>query len=239
MKGRITHTHTFALLEVSAEAFDEIKQKLTDADYKHCFIDNAIELSGIGLVRGSERPQVTNYAVICICPKDGRNNRCPMHGDPIPTTITSSSSPENGGAGENGGLLVVDPEARCSCGHQMAWHPNGYCTMKGCPCFAATTAELPPVAAALESQRDQADGHRRGATIIAAIATSLLTGCSSDNLATAMRVVGFLLMAGALMFCAIYGMAWSIKTILTIADPWSDDDLEDEPAQQLAPKVES
>ena len=24
---------------------------------------------------------------------------------------------------------------RCTCGHLAAWHPRGYCTMRGCPCM--------------------------------------------------------------------------------------------------------
>lgn len=45
-------THTFATLQVSAEAYDEIADKLKDAKYDHAFVDDAIDMHGIGLVRG-------------------------------------------------------------------------------------------------------------------------------------------------------------------------------------------
>lgn len=47
-------TYTFAELEVSESTFDEIAQKLKDAGYDHAFIDNAIDMHGIGLVK--EKP---------------------------------------------------------------------------------------------------------------------------------------------------------------------------------------
>lgn len=51
-------THTYALLEVSAVAYDEIKQKLTDADYTHTFgSDGEIDMSGIALIREQESPK--------------------------------------------------------------------------------------------------------------------------------------------------------------------------------------
>lgn len=47
-------THTYATLEVSAEAFDEIAEKLKVADYGHAFDDTGttIDMHGIGLIRG-------------------------------------------------------------------------------------------------------------------------------------------------------------------------------------------
>lgn len=45
-------THTFATLQVSAEAYDEIADKLKGAGYGHAFVDDAIDMHGIGLVRG-------------------------------------------------------------------------------------------------------------------------------------------------------------------------------------------
>jgi hypothetical protein len=48
---RLTSTHTFATLEVSAAAYDEIKAKLVEAEYQHAFIDDAIDMHGIGLVK--------------------------------------------------------------------------------------------------------------------------------------------------------------------------------------------
>jgi NTP pyrophosphatase (non-canonical NTP hydrolase) len=44
--------HTFALLAVSPAAYDEIAAKLKAADYHHSFVDDAIDMHGIGLERG-------------------------------------------------------------------------------------------------------------------------------------------------------------------------------------------
>lgn len=49
-------THTYATLEVSAEAYDEIKRKLEDAGYQHAFIDGAIDMHGIALVKAPVDP---------------------------------------------------------------------------------------------------------------------------------------------------------------------------------------
>lgn len=45
-------THTFAVLPVSKETFNEIKRKLAEALYGHTFLDdgNTIDMHGIGLV---------------------------------------------------------------------------------------------------------------------------------------------------------------------------------------------
>lgn len=51
---RNTHTHTFAKLEVTAAAYDEIAGKLREAGYDHVFIDDAIDMHGIGLTRMPE-----------------------------------------------------------------------------------------------------------------------------------------------------------------------------------------
>ena len=44
-------THIFATLEISPQAFDEIAKKMKDADYNHAFVDDVIDMHGIGLVR--------------------------------------------------------------------------------------------------------------------------------------------------------------------------------------------
>lgn len=60
---RLTSTHTFATLEVSNAAYDEIAAKLKEAGYDHVFMeDGAIDMHGIGLVKveagdGIEPPQ--------------------------------------------------------------------------------------------------------------------------------------------------------------------------------------
>lgn len=48
---RITGTHTYALLEVSNAAYEEIAAKLRAADYHHAFNEGAIDMHGIALVR--------------------------------------------------------------------------------------------------------------------------------------------------------------------------------------------
>lgn len=43
-------THTYAILEVSQEAYDEIHAKLKAAGYQHAFMDgNVIDMAGIGI----------------------------------------------------------------------------------------------------------------------------------------------------------------------------------------------
>lgn len=50
-------THTFAELEVSPAAYDEIRGLLEAAGYQHAFLDGgAIDMHGIGLVRGEAAP---------------------------------------------------------------------------------------------------------------------------------------------------------------------------------------
>lgn len=48
-------TYTLAELEVSAETYNEIKQKLEEAGYDHAFLDNGlINMKGIALKKGTE-----------------------------------------------------------------------------------------------------------------------------------------------------------------------------------------
>ena len=43
-------THTYVTLDISRQAYDEIRAKLAAADYGHCFIDeNTIDMSGIAV----------------------------------------------------------------------------------------------------------------------------------------------------------------------------------------------
>lgn len=53
-------THTFAILEVSAAAYDEIAAKLRAANYDHCFTEYGephcdIDMHGIGLKREQQQ----------------------------------------------------------------------------------------------------------------------------------------------------------------------------------------
>jgi hypothetical protein len=43
-------THTFATLAVSASTFEEVERLLRAAGYGHVFIDDVIDMNGIGLV---------------------------------------------------------------------------------------------------------------------------------------------------------------------------------------------
>lgn len=52
MRG-LTSTHTYAELEVSADTYDEIAEKLRKAEYDHAFMDDGtIDMHGIGLTKG-------------------------------------------------------------------------------------------------------------------------------------------------------------------------------------------
>lgn len=56
-------THTFAELEVSAAAYDEIAAKLREAGYDHAFTDEgAIDMHGIGLVREQDSQRASSSA---------------------------------------------------------------------------------------------------------------------------------------------------------------------------------
>jgi len=47
-------SHTYALLEVSSSAYDEIKRKLLDAGYGHAInAEGEIDMHGIALVKDS------------------------------------------------------------------------------------------------------------------------------------------------------------------------------------------
>lgn len=49
-------THTCALLEVSAETYDEIRSKLEAAGYDHVFLpDDGLDMHGIALTKGPAR----------------------------------------------------------------------------------------------------------------------------------------------------------------------------------------
>lgn len=42
-------THTYAILEVSAPAYAEIRKLLTDAGYEHAFHDDVVDMHGIAI----------------------------------------------------------------------------------------------------------------------------------------------------------------------------------------------
>ena len=49
-------THTYATLEISRAAYDEIAQKLRDAGYDHVFDGKTIDMHGIGLEPEPAKP---------------------------------------------------------------------------------------------------------------------------------------------------------------------------------------
>jgi hypothetical protein len=60
----IRQTHTFAELDVSPSAYDEIRAKLEEAGYEHAFIGSVIDMHGIGLVRPDTQPEGESMARI-------------------------------------------------------------------------------------------------------------------------------------------------------------------------------
>lgn len=84
-------TYTFATLDVSAAAYDEIKAKLTEAGYSHAFVDGAIDMHGIGLTRAG----VVAWPGAAITPILS----CPFCGT-LPETVPLTSEDTTG---ENGG----------------------------------------------------------------------------------------------------------------------------------------
>lgn len=58
-------TRTFAELEISAQAFDEIAAALRAAGYEHAFVDGVIDMHGIGLTRSSApRPSLLSTVIV-------------------------------------------------------------------------------------------------------------------------------------------------------------------------------
>ncbi len=68
----IRQTHTFALLELSGPAFEEVKGKLTAAGYGHAFTEvdgkPVIDMHGIAVV--AEPPGIESPAVKALKPGD-------------------------------------------------------------------------------------------------------------------------------------------------------------------------
>lgn len=55
----IRQTHTYAELELSPAAYDEIAQKLRAAGYDHAFMeDGAIDMHGIGVTKADVQPPI-------------------------------------------------------------------------------------------------------------------------------------------------------------------------------------
>jgi len=45
-------THTYALMQVSPSSFEEIARLLKDAGYSHAFVDDALDMHGLALIKG-------------------------------------------------------------------------------------------------------------------------------------------------------------------------------------------
>lgn len=65
---RLTSTHTYALLELSPAAYDEIAGKLRAAGYHHAFNDGVIDMHGIGIASEKAKP-VTAPRLCVTCRK--------------------------------------------------------------------------------------------------------------------------------------------------------------------------
>lgn len=50
-------SHTYAVLGVSPEAYEEIARKLREAEYWHVFVDGVIDMHEIALNREPEQPE--------------------------------------------------------------------------------------------------------------------------------------------------------------------------------------
>lgn len=69
-------SHTYALLEVSAEAYDEIAAKLREAGYDHAFGEEGeIDMHGLALTRGSQQRPPTAGACGGQLDRHGRTNK--------------------------------------------------------------------------------------------------------------------------------------------------------------------
>lgn len=56
-------THTYAILEVSQSAFDEIKAKLVEADYGHAFSQDGKTIDMHGIALEAEEPKPTRVII--------------------------------------------------------------------------------------------------------------------------------------------------------------------------------
>lgn len=70
-------THTYAILEVSPAAYDEIRAKLEAAGYEHAFHDGLVDMHGLALQRqtgGGEFAGDTRETSTPQSPADGTAN---------------------------------------------------------------------------------------------------------------------------------------------------------------------
>ena len=65
-------THTYAVLDISPAAFEEIHRLLEKADYHHCFIGDVIDMHGIAL--RSANGEKLNFSVIAEKSGNGANH---------------------------------------------------------------------------------------------------------------------------------------------------------------------
>lgn len=58
-------SHTYAVLDVSQEAYEEIARKLRAAEYGHVFVDDVIDMHGIALNREPEQFERKGHCPRC------------------------------------------------------------------------------------------------------------------------------------------------------------------------------
>lgn len=67
----VRRTHTFALLELSGPAFEEVKGKLTAAGYSHAFTEvdgkPVIDMHGIAVVAEEAKAKPAGPDLLCDC----------------------------------------------------------------------------------------------------------------------------------------------------------------------------
>lgn len=83
----MTHTHTFAIMEVSQATYDEVRKKLEEAEYHHAVIQQpnggseVLDMDGIALmltpVRAVPEPRHSQYCVWSICDNAFVGGHCP------------------------------------------------------------------------------------------------------------------------------------------------------------------
>lgn len=82
-------THTYALLELSQSAYDEIAGKMRDAGYGHAFDkeEGAIDMHGIGVSRAAEPKEHESGYYMRPMPRLDEGRRAQMHYDDPPAGV--------------------------------------------------------------------------------------------------------------------------------------------------------
>lgn len=67
--AKLTSTYTFAVMEVSPVAYEEIKKKLEEAGYQHAIRDGLLDMHGIALGLEEKPGDCLNYreyGLLCV-----------------------------------------------------------------------------------------------------------------------------------------------------------------------------